>query len=423
MGRPQKDTDIEVHGLELPKLYEVLQRFGQPITYGESFGIISFPGLDIDIALPRKERATGGGGHRDFDVDVDPFLGTENAARRRDFTINAMMEDVLTGEILDHFGGLNDLRSHVLRHVDDSSFPEDPLRVYRAAQFAARLGFKVHPDTVMLCSGIDTSTLSPERVEAELKKALLEGVRPSDFFSVLSDMRQLDAWFPEILMMKDIPQDPVFHPEGNVFVHSMQVLDRAASYRPNVKEPYPFMLLALLHDIGKIVSTEEIDGRIHAYGHEVLGDSLLNEFLNRLVSSNSVKKYVRNMVPLHMKPNVIAFNRASVKTTNHMFDDAVDPEGLIYMAMSDRPVFSGDVPFNGDCDFLFERLNLYREIMSKPGVTGKDLIEAGIQPSQDFTEILSYAHKLHLADIPKESALKQCISYARKLRGKDNACK
>jgi len=418
MHRPQKDTDIEVHGITQEELYSILESFGKPMTYGSSFGIISLPGLDLDIALPRRERANSDGGHRGFDIDIDPYIGTEAASRRRDFTVNALMEDVLTGEITDHFGGLRDMEDRVLRHVDDFSFPEDPLRVYRAAQFASRLGFSIAPETVSLCSGIDTSTLSPERVEAELRKALLEGVKPSVFFTSLADMGQLDTWFREIGMMRGVEQDPRFHPEGDVFVHSMQVLDRAAAYRDRVTDPYAFMLLALTHDIGKIVATETVKGRIHAYGHEVLGEPLLRDLLDRIVSKNSVKQYVLNMVPLHMKPNVAAFNRVSLKSTNHMFDDAAAPEDLIYMAMSDRPVFSGDTPFTGDSDFLFERLAAYRQIQAMPEVTGRDLIDSGLEPGGDFSELLSFSHKLKLAGIEHGSALKQTLAYARKLRGR-----
>ena len=329
------------------------------------------------------------------------------------------MEDVLTGDILDFFGGLDDIRNGILRHVDDVSFPEDPLRVYRAAQFASRFCFTVHPSTTEICRGIDTSSLSPERVEAELMKALLEGERPSLFFRVLSEMDQLDTWFKEIGMLRGIPQDPKFHPEGDVFVHTMQVLDRAAAYRGRTADPYAFMLLALTHDLGKIVATETVNGRIHAYGHEVLGTELTDSFLTRIVSKNSVRHYVRNMVPLHMKPNVAAFNRVSLKSTNHMFDEAEAPEDLIYMAMSDKPVMSGDQPFTGDSGFLFERLGMYRDIMDRPYVTGKDLIDSGLEPDDDFTEILSFSHKLRLAGIEKDSALKQTIAYARKLRGKN----
>lgn len=419
MGRPVNDLDIEVHGISQESLYDLLSSFGRPLTYGASFGIISFPDLDLDIALPRREKVTAEGGHRGFDIEIDPFIGTEGAARRRDFTVNALMQDVLTGEIIDHFGGLRDIEEKILRHVDDCSFPEDPLRVYRAAQFASRLGFTVAPETVGLCRGIDTSTLSAERVEAELRKALLDGISPSVFFTVLEQMDQLRTWFGEIDRMRDIAQDPVFHPEGSVFIHSMQVLDRAAAYRDRVSDPYSFMLLALLHDIGKIEATEVIDGRIHAYGHEVLGLPLLDRFLDRLVSKSSVKNYVRNMVPLHMKPNVAAFNRVSVKSTNHMFDDACAPEDLIYMAMSDRPVKAGDVPFSGDSGFLFERLEEYRQTMSHPFVMGKDLIDSGLEPGEDFSDILDFAHKLRLAGIDKISALKQTLAYARQLRKKN----
>ncbi len=163
LGRPLKDIDIEVHGVEPEALYELLGGVGRPLVYGESFGIYSLKGLDLDVAMPRREKAVGRG-HRDFEVSVGPFIGTEAAARRRDFTVNALMKDVLSGEIVDHFGGLADLKAKVLRHVNDGSFAEDPLRVLRAAQFAARLGFSVAPATEELCRGIDISTLSPEKV-------------------------------------------------------------------------------------------------------------------------------------------------------------------------------------------------------------------------------------------------------------------
>lgn len=416
MGRPQKDYDIEVHGIGPDELRQVLVPFGTPMTYGSSFGIISLPGQDIDIALPRKEKANSAGGHRGFDIDIDPHIGTKEAARRRDFTVNALMQDILTGEILDHFGGLSDLQNGILRHVDPDSFPEDPLRVFRAAQFASRLSFSVAPETVELCRAIDTSSLSAERVEAELKKALIDGTCPSVFFTVLQQMDQLAPWFTEIDSMQYVEQDPLFHPEGNVFIHSMQVLDRASLFRKRVSDPYAFMLSALTHDIGKIVSTEVINGRIHAYGHEVLGLPLLNQFLDRLVSKNAVRQYVLNMVPLHMKPNVASFNKVSVKSTNHMFDEAAEPEDLIYLALSDRPVIAGDTPFSGDSAFLMDRLEKYRETMKQPFVTGKDLLDAGLTPGKEFSELLAFSHKLRLAGIDRDSSLKQTLAYARKLQ-------
>ena len=197
LGIDNKDVDIEVHGIEPAALFEMLKKIGKPLTYGKSFGVFALKGEDIDIAMPRRERANGNG-HRDFDVEVDPFIGTHEAARRRDFTVNSMMEDVLTGEIVDHFGGRRDLDEGVIRHIDPATFIEDPLRVLRGAQFAARFNFTIAPDTIELCRGIDLSTLSRERVEEELKKALLKAAKPSVFFESLRAMDQLNVWFPEL---------------------------------------------------------------------------------------------------------------------------------------------------------------------------------------------------------------------------------
>ena len=426
-GGDAKDVDIEVHGLSPDVLLKILGRVGEPLQYGSSFGVYGLAGLDLDIAMPRKEHATGRG-HRDFEVFVDPFIGPAEAARRRDFTVNAMMQDVLTGQIIDPFGGRDDLAAGIIRHVDDSSFAEDPLRVLRCAQFAARFqkglkgpdgfaeNFTAAPETIELCRSMDLSALSRERVEGELKKALLKAPRPSVFFEVLRQMDQLGFWFTELAQLPGIEQDPVYHPEGDVWVHSMQVLDRAAEFRSRVSEPYRFMLLALLHDLGKISSTETIKGRIHAYGHETSGLPLIEAFLRRITAQEDVTDYVLNMAALHMKPNMAAYSKSPVKSTNHMFDDAAEPLDLVYFSMCDRPVMSGNTPFTGDSGFLFERLETYEETMSKPFVSGKDLIDAGLKPGEYFGELLAYAHKLRLAGIDKENALKQVLSMARKYR-------
>lgn len=415
LGIENKDVDIEVHGLEPDALYEILGRLGEPLSFGKSFGVFAIKGEDIDIAMPRRERATGSG-HRDFEVDVDPFIGTREAARRRDFTINALMEDVLTGELVDHFGGRRDLDEGVIRHIDPATFIEDPLRVLRGAQFAARFGFAIAPDTIELCRGIDLSALSRERVEEEMKKALLKADMPSIFFESLRAMDQLDVWFPELKQTIGLEQDPVFHPEGDVWTHTMEVIDRAAAFRDRVSGPYRFMLLALTHDLGKIVTTEVVKGRIHAYEHETKGMPLVEAFMERLIGEKDVKNYVYNMVPLHMRPNVAAYSKPALKSTNRMFDAAEAPADLIWFAEADKPVFSGTDAFSGDREFLLERLRAYEETMAKPYVMGRDLIEAGLEPGEDFSEILAHAHKLRLAGIDKEPALKQALSYAHKLR-------
>ena len=413
MGRENEDVDIEVHGISPDVLKEILGGLGTPLSFGQSFGIYTLAGSGVDVAMPRREKKTGTK-HTDFEVDIDPFIGTKDAAKRRDFTINALMEDILTGEIIDHFGGLADIEAGVIRHVDDESFAEDPLRVLRAAMFAARFGFAVAPETTELCRGMDLSGLSKERVEGELKKALLGSEKPSVFFETLREMDQLDAWFPELKSLIGVEQDPVYHPEGDVWTHTMEVTDRAAKYRDRVSGPYSFMLLALTHDLGKTVTTEFVNGRIHAYDHENRGLPIAETFIKRISGEKDVIRYVKNMLPLHMRPNMHAYSRPALKKTNRLFDEAADPEDLIWFSMADRPLMAGDEPFTGDSGFLFERLERYREIMARPHVTGKDLIEAGLVPDESFSDILAYAHKLRLAGVEKESALKQTLAYARK---------
>ncbi len=422
-----KDIDIEVHGIEPAVLEQILDSLGGHTEMGASFGIYGIAGCGLDIAMPRREEAIGRG-HRDFAVYVDPFLGTEKASRRRDFTMNAMMEDVLTGQIVDHFGGWHDLRDGVLRHVDSETFGEDPLRVLRAAQFAARFGLKVDAETVEICRNMDLTALAPERILGELEKALLQADRPSVFFQVLREMDQLKDWFPELEALIGVEQSPIHHPEGDVWNHTMLVLDQAAELRGGMNYPgmdgngiltpsssLGFMLSALCHDFGKAVTTAAgEDGRIHALGHETAGAELADRFIRRLTTNRKLRQYVLNMTELHMKPNIVAGARAKIKSTNHMFDQAEDPEGLILLGRADhlgRP----DTEINAEYEsFLWERLTIYRHTMAQPYVQGADLIAAGLKPGPQFSEVLAYAHKLRLAGVDKEGALKQTLAYARK---------
>lgn len=414
MKQENKDVDMEVHGVTPHCLEEILDSLGQRITIGESFGIFGLKGYALDIAMPRKEEARGLG-HRDFAIFVDPFIGTEAAARRRDFTCNALMQDVLTGEILDPFGGMEDLRSGVLRHVCSGSFGEDPLRVLRGAQFAARFRFRVAPETLELCRTMQLQHLPRERVEGEMKKALLKAERPSIFFEVLRQMDQLDHWFPEVKALIGIPQNPVYHAEGDVWTHTMMVLDQAAQLRDRTANPYWFMLAALTHDFGKAICTEEKDGILHAYQHELAGLPLIRTFLQRITRETRLAEYVLNLAEYHMKPNTAAGARSAVKVTTRMFDASVDPEGLVCIALADDRGRITQAPATDHEDFLYDRLETFRQLMAQPYVMGRDLMEAGLKPGAEFTEILQYAHKLRLAGIPKESALKQILAYARKI--------
>jgi len=408
-----KDVDIEVHGVQAEDLRAILEQFGEVITIGKSFGVYAVRGYDIDIAIPRKEKNTGRG-HRDFEIYTDPFLGEEAAARRRDFTINALMQNVLTGEIVDCFGGREDLKNGVIRHIDSDSFVEDPLRVLRAAQFASRFEFKVADETMDLCRQIDLSALPKERVTAELKKALCKGRKPSLFFDVLREMDQLDCWFPELVSLIGLEQDPIFHPEGDVWTHVMAALDKAVVYRDRAEEPFRFMLVPLVHDLGKIETTEEVNGRIHAYNHEIVGLPIVSRFLHRLTNDAGLIRYVMNMTELHMRPNTVAYAKSSIKKTNRLFDEAVSPYELILFSTIDMFSERYEGERKDNLEFLLDRLEIYKEYMSRPYVTGKDLIDAGLSPGENFKEILGYAHKLRLAGVPKDEALKQALAYARK---------
>lgn len=415
MGQENKDVDIEVHGISPAALEQILDSLGQRIAIGESFGIFNLKGYSLDIAMPRKE-AVRGQGHKDFDIFVDPFIGTESAARRRDFTVNALMQDVLTGEIVDHFGGVEDLRRGILRHVNSDSFAEDPLRVLRGAQFAARFEFTLAEETLALCASMSLQHLPRERIEGELKKALLKARKPSVFFEILRQMGHLDHWFPELKALIGVEQNPVYHSEGDVWNHTMMVLDEAAKLKEWASDPYWFMLSALTHDLGKAACTALSDGTLHAYKHELVGQPIAEAFLQRITSERRLIEYVLNMVYLHMKPNTVAGAKSAVKTTNRMFDQSVDPKGLIALALADDRGRITQAPATNHEAFLLDRLEIFREVMARPFVMGKDLIQAGLRPDKDFTRILDHAHKLRLAAVPKDTALKQVLAYARQLR-------
>lgn len=400
-----KDVDIEIHGINEEQLQDILKQVGDPISYGKSFGVYSLKGHNIDIALPRSEKAIGKG-HKDFKIDVDPFIGYKRAARRRDITINALMQDVLTDEILDYYNGLGDIKNKIIKQVDSNTFIEDPLRVLRVAQFASRFNFTVAQETIELCKTIDLTYLTKERVEEELKKCLLKGKKPSIFFDTLNKMNQLDYWFKEIKELIGLKQDPIYHPEGDVYIHTMQVIDRAVKYRDKCKS-YEFMLLCLTHDFGKMICSENINGRIHAYEHEIKGVPIVEKFIKRITNRKEVITYLKNMVPLHMLPNKCASDNSRIKKTNKMFYYSIEPKDLIYFSYCDR----GN---EDNSKYLNERYEEYKSMMLKPYVTGSDLIKAGIKQDKNFHELIEYATKLRLAQVDKDHALKQVVAYYNK---------
>jgi tRNA nucleotidyltransferase (CCA-adding enzyme) len=306
MGKPPKDWDVEVYGVEPARLREVLDQFGPVNVVGEAFTVYKL-GSDLDVGLPRRERKTGRG-HRGFFIAGDPSMSFEDSARRRDFTINAILQDPLTGEIIDPFQGRDDLEKRLLRAVSSDTFGEDSLRVLRAAQFAARFEFEIVAETVVLCREIDLSDLPSERLWGEMEKLLLKAQHPSVGLRRLLELGAIGQLFPEIKALIDVEQDREWHPEGDVFVHTGLVIDRAHELIDDL--PYAkqvtVMLAALCHDFGKPATTEFIDGRLRSRGHEEAGVLPTLSFLAKLnlhtLDGYDVRAQVVALVRDHLKP-------------------------------------------------------------------------------------------------------------------------
>ena len=413
-GVDNKDIDIEIHRINEDVLKSILSDLGEVTEYGKSFGIYGIKGYNLDIALPRSEMHSGQG-HRGFDVKLEPDIGTFKASMRRDFTINSLMQDILTSEIIDHFGGLSDLKNKILKHTNYNTFSEDSLRVLRCAQFSARFNFDVSEETCELCRHISLKDLSKERVNEELKKALLKSKRPSAFFEFLKRIDKLDEWFPELIPLIGLEQNPQYHPEGDVWTHTMLVLDYCTKFRENSENPYAFMLLALCHDMGKAVCTTVNDGVIHSYNHETEGLMIIEKFLRRIISDKDIIKYVLNMSKSHMKPYVMGICKSSVKACNKMFDSVVSPLDIINFSLGDNCTKAESQEYRECEKFLFDRFITYKETMALPHVTGADLIDMGIEPGAVFGEVMKFAHKLRLAGIKRESALKEVRAYWKKV--------
>ena len=379
LDRENKDIDIEVHGVPVKTLEEILDCLGERLSMGASFGVMGLRHYDLDIAMPRSEIATGRG-HKDFTVFVDPFLGAEKAARRRDFTINALMQDVLTGEILDFFGGRADLLNRRIRHVDDATFPEDPLRVFRAAQFAARFGFDVAEETTALCAAMDVSALPGERVMGELEKALLKAETPSVFFEELKKMRQLSVWFPELNALTGAP---------GAWDCAMQTLDRAAALRPDASEPLYFMLAALCLPLD---NAEALPAR--------------------LTGEVGLAKYVRNMARLHALPEALVRENAPETAFMELFDGSVCPADLLLLLNAAQVQPETEQRLRAFCA-------VYDERMSRPHLMGRDLIEAGIQPGPLFGAALEQAHRARLAGLSKQEQLRRALACIREAERHD----
>jgi tRNA nucleotidyltransferase (CCA-adding enzyme) len=396
-----KDVDLEVFGIDAASLRVLLERQGRVELVGESFQVFKADG--VDVSLPRRE-SKAGRGHKGFEVSGDPSMSIDEAATRRDFTINAISWDPLTGDYLDPVRGRADLEARVLRMVSPATFGDDSLRVLRAVQFAARFGLAIDPATAQLCRTIALDDLPAERVFGEFEK-LLFAPRPSVGFALARELGVIDKLFPELRALIDCPQEPEWHPEGDVWVHTLQVIDQARTRIADLPRPQQLvvMLGAVCHDLGKPATTAFLDGRIRSIDHEEQGVAPASAFLDRLnvhsIDGYDVRKQVLGITAQHLKPGMWfkvkdevgdgAFRRLAQK---------VDLELLARVAKSDC---LGREPGTFNCDamdWFLERARLLGVEHRPPApiLLGRHLLELGLKPGPRVGEVLKAVYEQQL---------------------------
>ncbi|HUL74369.1 MAG TPA: CCA tRNA nucleotidyltransferase [Vicinamibacterales bacterium] len=416
LGRLSKDVDLEVFGVPADRLRGLLDAAGRVDTVGESFTVYKIG--DVDVSLPRRESKTGRG-HKGFTVEGDPSLSIEDAARRRDFTINAISLDPLTGEVLDPFQGRRDLEFKLLRVVDPATFADDSLRVLRALQFAARFELELTPETRLLCEQIPLDDLPSERVWGEMEKLLLNAERPSIGLALALDLGVVDRLWPELRTLVDCPQEPEWHPEGDVWVHMLMVVDEARKRLAGLSRgpAVAMMLGAICHDLGKPATTAVIDGRIRSPGHEEGGVSPASSFLDRLnvhtLDGYDVRAAVLGLTAHHLKPS--AFFKSKTPVTDGAFRRLalkVDLELLARFAKADCHGRAGDF----DCsamDWFLDRARALGVEHAPPAplVMGRHLLELGVAPGPRMGELLK---KIYEAQLDGEiTTLEEGLALAR----------
>ncbi|MBY0493573.1 MAG: HD domain-containing protein [Cyanobacteria bacterium] len=398
------DLDIEVFGVPQDQLEALLTSLGTPVPAGAAFPVYKLGG--IDVALPRRESKSGRG-HKGFTVEGDPSMSFEDAARRRDFTINAIGWDPLTDEYLDPFNGRDDLRNRILRIVDAQTFADDSLRVLRAIQLAARFELTIDPETARICSAIPLDDLPAERIWGEIEKLLLQAQRPSIGFALARELGIIHQIFPEMEPLYDTPQDAEWHPEGDVWIHTLMVIDKARELNGDCHRPQlaTIMLGAVCHDLGKATTTAMIDGRIKSPNHEAMGVEPATKILDRLnintLDGFDVRKQVLGLVTEHLRP--MAFSKQRDTVTDGAFRrlaQKVDLELLVRFARADCHGRKGTFDCSG-IEWFFDRAKSLGVEHKPPApiLLGRHLIELGVQPGPRMGEILKAVYELQLDSV------------------------
>jgi len=401
-----KDVDIEVYGMNYDRIVRVLRDAGyRPGVVGRQFGVVNVDNV-LDLSVPRRENKIGKG-HRGFNVEPDPTMTPREAAARRDFTMNsmAMRRD---GTILDYHGGREDLHNRILRKVS-GAFKEDPLRVLRGMQFAARLpvrpdlgrGATMDDDTVQACREMvgEYDTLAVERIWGEWKKLLLEGRRISDGLALLKDTWWLGK-YPELEALVGCPQDPEWHPEGDVWIHTLHAVDAAAAIADreglDEEDRLVLVLATLCHDLGKpSVTVKSEEGRWWCPDHAGAGRVPAETFMTSIRTPARVQARVIPLVANHMWhlgfPEEMPSDRAICRLANRLEKASIRMLALLVEADScDRTVCKGKQRI----DAVVARADAM-EVAEKPVaplLMGRHLIARGLKPGKAFGRILDAAY-------------------------------
>jgi tRNA nucleotidyltransferase (CCA-adding enzyme) len=398
-GTTPKDFDCEVFGISQPDLVSVLSAFGRVSEVGASFGVtkLSTPTDEFDFSLPRRDNLTGKG-HKGFDVVVDTTMTPTDAAFRRDFTMNAISFDIVEGTFFDPFGGIEDIQNLTLKHVSHH-FSEDPLRVLRGMQFCSRFNLNPSPELLVLSQSIvsEFATLPVERVREEWMK-WAKGNTPSAGLKFLKDSGWL-VHFPELSVLVNCPQQPEWHPEGDVWEHTLHTVDAMAfqCQRDGIVGEHRAKLMfgALCHDMGKPATTVFSDGAWRSPAHDVIGMTPTRNFMQRIFSVEGQKEdsdftvFAVKATQLHMRHLGFEGSKSQVRRLALEFSIA-DLVQIVEADHNARPFSPSTWAENSEVRHM---LRIADEIgvttnAPKPLIMGRDLIMMGIKQSKEMGDIL-----------------------------------
>ncbi|MFA6143569.1 MAG: HD domain-containing protein [Sulfurimonas sp.] len=403
------DIDIELYGVtSIDQLEKILRKFGKVNLVGKSFGVLklSYAGYNLDFSPPRIESKRGFG-HKGFEIQWKNDLDFTTAARRRDFTINAIGYDPQLRTFLDPYGGIKDLEAKRLCYVDKTTFGDDPLRVLRAVQFAARYELSCDTNLVILCREMIANgaleELPKERIFEEIKKLLLLSPKPSLGFELLKEMGGL-VFFKELLPLETTPQDSFSHPEGNVWIHTLMALDTMANEKTGEPKRDLILLLAVLvHDIGKPCTTILHDGILNAPKHAEEGVEIARTFLERFCTEKELIERILPLVRYHGTVRKLFQTNANASAIRHLSTHVI-LDDLIRVAQADfyGRAFDGGKPTCFEAgEWLFNCSNTLGVLHAPPPpiLLGRDLIALGLSPSRAFKTLLEDAYTAQLEGV------------------------